>query len=330
MEMVRKTILHIEDDPFLADLVKLTFENFGFTGEFLQTTRVEDAFNILAERRQKKLPVDLILSDMHLPDGRGLDLLQNIKSSPTWSKTPVIILSGDKSPDLVTEAYFLGANCYLSKMPRAGGALEHFRSLYQFWIENSLIPEPSFADGGQEASSKAIKLRTRTARLYISLSGLAQNTPAEESFWLERAMVEGNLSSLILFLQDVVSDEVIPLELTERLSRMQSKVELALIKAEQTCRGKISAEKSDIHAAVLNFLEAWDEEVFVELFGVLFPLNEKVCEALTLRGCDQLRDISDYIIATASESHLIQRANLLKEFSARLQRMTVGGQHQTL
>ena len=322
--MVQKTVLHLEDDPCLADLVKLTFESFGFSGEFLQATRVEEAVNLLKERRLKKSPVDLILSDMHLPDGRGLDLLQSIKSSPTWSKTPVIILSSDKSPELVSEAYALGANCYLSKLPRKGHGLDQFRSLYQLWIENTLIPEPSFADGVQEIFSKAISLRARTAQFYITLSELAENTPVEESFWLERAMVEGNLSSLLLFLQSVISEEIIPTELTERLSMMQTKVEEALISAEQSFRKENYTEKLDINRAVLSLLESWDEEIFVDLFSTLFPLNTKVSYALKLRGCGQLREIADYVIAKTTETETILRANLLKEVSARLEGMTAG------
>lgn len=326
MAMIRKTVLHIEDDPCLANVVRLTFEKFGFKGEFLQATGVEEAVNLLTERRRKKSPVDLILSDMHLPDGRGIDLLQNIKSSPTWSKTPVIILSSDKSPDLVSEAYALGANCYLSKLPQKGRGLDHFRTLYQLWVENALIPESSFVDGIQENFSKAISLRARTAQFYIALSGVAENTPAEESFWLERAMVEGNLSSLLLFLQGVISDEIIPPELTERMSRMQTKVEVALIRAERSYKKKNHTEKIYVNSSVLSLLEAWDEGVFVDLFGIISPLNTKISEALKLRGCSQLREIADHVIAKTTEPETIQRATLLREFSARLEKRPLESQ----
>jgi len=324
MKMARKTVLHIEDDPCLANLVKLTFENFGFTGEILQATGINEALDLLAERKQKKSAVDLILSDMHLPDGRGLDLLQNIKASPTWSKTPVIILSSDKSPDLVAEAYALGANCYLCKLPRKGGGLENFRSLYQFWLENTLIPEPSFVDGIQEVVSKAISLRARTAQFYIALSRLTENTPEEESFWLERAMVEGNLSSLMLFLSDEINGMDVSQELTERLSKMQMKVEVALIRAEQASRKQPYAEKSDLTCSVLGLLEAWDEEIIADLFETIFPLNQTASEALKKRAVSQLREIADFVLADTNEPVIIQRANLLREFSARLGGMSVG------
>ena len=326
MKLAQKTVFHIEDDPCLANMVKLTFESFGFTGEFLQATHVEEAFNLLAERAKNKLPVDLILSDMHLPDGRGLDLLQNIKSSPTWSKTPVIILSNDGSSDIVSEAYALGASCYLSKLPKRGRGFEHFRSLYQFWIENALVPKPSFVCRVQEFLGKAIQLRARTAQFYIELSKLAKRNPEQESFWLERAMVEGNLSSLMFFLQGVLSDDDVPLELTERLSKMQTKVEMALVRAEQANKYQPQAEEFDINCSILGLLEAWDEEVFVDLFGIIFPLNQTVYEALKLRGANQLKEIADYVLTGSNKSEIIQRAKLIRGFSGRLERMSVGVQ----
>jgi CheY-like chemotaxis protein len=317
MKMTQKTVLHIEDDPSLANLVKLTFQSFGFTGEFLQAARVEEAFNLLAERKSQKLPVDLILSDMHLPDGRGLDLLQNIKASPTWSKTPVIILSGDSSPEIVSEAYALGANCYLSKQPRKGSGLERFRSLYQFWIENALAPTPQFVSGIQEVLSKAIHLRARIAQFYIRLSGRSQNTPEHETFWLERAMIEGNLSSLILFLQGVIRHEDIPFELTEHLSKIQVKVEMALIRAEQIENSHPYTDKPGINSALLDLLEAWDEEAVFALFEIIFPLNRPVSEALKLRASTQLREITEHVLTEADDPQMMQRANLLRDFAVR-------------
>jgi CheY-like chemotaxis protein len=320
--MVQKTVLHIEDDPCLANLVKLTFKSFGFTGEFLQAARVEEAFNLLAERKRQKLPVDLILSDMHLPDGRGLDLLQNIKASPTWSKTPVIILSGDSSPEIVEEAYALGANCYLNKQPRNGRGLERFRSLYQFWIENALTPTTRFTSGIQDVLSKSIQLRARIAQFYIRLSGIPRNTPEQESFWLERAMIEGNLSSLLLFLQGVIRNEDFPLELTEHLSKMQVTVEMALIRAEQIEDDPLYAGNINLTTYILDLLEAWDEEAIVALFETIFPLNKSVSEALKLRATNQMKEIVDHVLTGADDPELLQRANLLRDFAVRFGEMS--------
>ena len=324
--MPHRAVLHIEDDPSLANLVKMTFESFGFQGEILQTGSVEEALTLILDRESKKLPVDLILSDMHLPDGKGLDILQYIKASPTWSKTPVIILSGETSSEMISEAYALGANCYLSKFPIKGKGIEHFRSLYQFWIENALIPRVNFVSGIQDVLSKAIHLRARTAKFYIDQSKARHPNPDLETFWFERAMVEGNLSSLLTFLQDLIGENDLPPELIDRFSTMQTKVEKAILKAELENSGQNNDKEPDLCHAVLGLVEAWDEELFAEAFGFIAPLNESVSLALKSRSALQLNEIANFVLQASADAELIKRAESLQEFSSRLRCMPLQAQ----
>lgn len=321
--MAHKTILHIEDDPSLANLVKLTFESFGFKGEILHAPLVTEAFSLLVEREHKKLPVDLILTDMRLPDGRGLELLQYVRANPTWSKTPVIILSSESSPEIISESYALGANCYLSKLPRPGLALEHFRSLYQFWIERAFLPETSFLCGIQGIFRKSAQLRARTANFYIELSKAAVATSEQESFWLERAMLEGNLSSLMIFLHDLAKDSDVPFELTERFSQMQIQIELALTRAEQAKRNGVDTEKIAVCRSVLGLVDAYDEEAIAELFGFVFPMNQTATKALLSRAASHFEEIANYVLTETHDSDLVERAKLLQKLSGRLGRMLV-------
>jgi two-component system response regulator len=316
MTISQKTILHIEDETSLANLVKSTFEHFGFKGEILHVASVEKALNLLAERERMKAPVDLFLLDMHLPDGKGLDILQYIKSNPTWLKTPVIILSGECSQDIINEAYALGANCYLSKLPKQGGGLDHIRSLYQFWIERALVPENSFVSGKEEVLYKAIQFRARIAKLFIELSKSEITDSKQQSFWLERAIVEGNLSSLLIFCQGLIRDIHIPIELSERLAKMQSRFEMALLRAEQVQTNNLSdTEKLGVYSSILGMLEALDEELVAEAFDALIPLNKTVSEALKLRAAKQLEEIANYFLTVSDDPALVQRASLLKECS---------------
>jgi CheY-like chemotaxis protein len=323
MTISQKTILHIEDEISLANLVKTTFEHFGFKGEILHVTSVEKALNLLAERERMKSPVDLILSDMHLPDGRGLDLLQHIKSNPTWLKTPVIILSGECSQNIINEAYALGANCYLSKLPKQGG-LDHIRSLYQFWIERALVPDNSSVSDKEVVLYKSIQFRARIAKLFIELSKSDITDSKQQSFWLERAIVEGNLSSLLIFCQGLIKDIHIPIELTERLSKMQSRFEMALLRAEQVQKNNLSdAEKLGVYSSILAVLETLDEELVVEAFDALIPLNKTVSEALKLRTAKQLEEIANYFLTVSDDPALVQRANLLQKCSGQLEQLSI-------
>lgn len=316
--MKQRAILHIEDDPSLANVVKLAFESFGFNGEMLHVTLVEDAFNLLKEREQKGLPIDLIISDMQLPDGQGVDLLQHIKGNFTWQKTPVIILSADCSPGIISEAYALGANCYLSKFPRKGKVLENFRSMYQFWLESALLPKSSFANDMQRILNNAVRLRARTSQFYIRLSQEAATGPDQESFWLERALVEGNLSSLISFFIGLVDANEISAGLSERLSKMQVVVEMALVRAEHIVEKLSQHEKHDIHCAVLGLVEAWDEELLAELLTISFPLNPSISESIRSRASAQIHELANHVKAKSEDNELLRRAEALNEFSQRL------------
>lgn len=99
-----KNILLIEDDTALSNGVKLA----------LQTTenQVIQAFSIGEARRTDIADISLIILDINLPDGNGLDYLQEIRKT---SNTPIIILTAnDLETDIVT-GLELGADDYITK-----------------------------------------------------------------------------------------------------------------------------------------------------------------------------------------------------------------------
>jgi CheY-like chemotaxis protein len=311
--------LHLEDDPSLANIVKLSFESFGFEGEILNVTLVEDAIKLLKEREKKGLSIDLIISDMQLPDGQALVFLKHIKASSSWQKTPVIVLSGDCSQDTISEAYALGANCYLSKFPRKGKVLENFRSIYQFWLETALLPEFSYVGGMQAALNRSVRLRARTSQFYIKLSKEMAKEAGQELFWLERAMVEGNLSSLISFFCGLIDDNKVSVDLSERLSEMQVVVEAALVKAEHIVENMSQYKKHDIYCAVLGLIEVLDEELLADLLTVSFPLNPAVSESIITSSSAQLRELVNYVKTESDDNELRQRAEKLANLSQRIE-----------
>src|SRR5690606_12965377 len=114
---VMTTILHVEDDRAVAEMVSDAFAAFGFHGPMVLATTVSEAREILADV-QRYPTLDLIISDMRLPDGCGLDVVQSVRSHPMRSHAPILILSGETDPDVVSRAYALGANSYISKGTR--------------------------------------------------------------------------------------------------------------------------------------------------------------------------------------------------------------------
>lgn len=100
-----KTILIIEDDLSLSNGISLALKDSEFT--FVQAQDLRSA-----EQNMENLPFDLIILDINLPDGNGLDFLKKLRQS---SAVPVIILTAnDMETDVVT-GLELGADDYITK-----------------------------------------------------------------------------------------------------------------------------------------------------------------------------------------------------------------------
>lgn len=103
-----KSILLVEDDPFLIDIYSQKFEKSGFE------IRVADngikAFLLLEE----KIP-DIILLDVVLPQADGWSILKKIKANKLWDSCYIIIFSNLGQKEEVEKGLALGANKYLIK-----------------------------------------------------------------------------------------------------------------------------------------------------------------------------------------------------------------------
>ncbi len=104
----RPTVLIIEDDEFLRDLVAKKLEVSDFT--VLQAIDGAQAFSLLHDHHP-----DVILLDMVLPGMSGLDILKTIKSNPETRSIAVVILSNLGQKMDIDKAHELGAAGYMVK-----------------------------------------------------------------------------------------------------------------------------------------------------------------------------------------------------------------------
>lgn len=77
----------VEDDRKLSVVLEKLLGSIGY--KVTCCTRVKDA-----ERYLKKSVPDVILLDIHLPDGNGVDLMHRIWKNPGTAKVPVVVLTG--------------------------------------------------------------------------------------------------------------------------------------------------------------------------------------------------------------------------------------------
>ncbi len=102
-------ILMIEDDARLAEMVATYLRQAGFA-----VSHREDGASGIAALRQE--PADLILLDLMLPDGDGLDVFRRIRALPdAAARTPVIMLTAKGDPMDRVVGLEIGAEDYVSK-----------------------------------------------------------------------------------------------------------------------------------------------------------------------------------------------------------------------
>ena len=101
----RRTILLVEDEPFVREATCSILESAGF--EVLPAEDARDAMQVYEERKRG---IDLVMTDMVLPGRTGLQLGQDLREhSP---EVVVLVTSGYGNPEYETEApesrtYFL-------------------------------------------------------------------------------------------------------------------------------------------------------------------------------------------------------------------------------
>jgi len=103
-----RTILLIEDDPFLVDLYNTKLKEEGFEVEIAVSGRE-------GLRKFKEKKPDLILLDIVLPDLDGWEVLEGIKKLDKLDDLKVIVLSNLTEQGDVKRAQELGATRYLIK-----------------------------------------------------------------------------------------------------------------------------------------------------------------------------------------------------------------------
>ena len=101
-------VLLVEDDPSLADMYALALEIRGI---------IVDRARTAAEglRLGRHSWADVILLDVGLPDGSGLDVLKDLRADPSSARSSIMMFSNYREPEIISRALELGAVGYLIK-----------------------------------------------------------------------------------------------------------------------------------------------------------------------------------------------------------------------
>ena len=136
-------ILLVEDNPGDVMLTKKAFKSARMNNEILVAEDGETGLAMLNDMvKQEGCPLpDIILMDLNLPGKSGVELLQDIKTSPHFRHIPVIVLTSSKAETDVVKTYDLHANGYVVKPVNLEKFMEVVSSLEKFWFSVVILPD---------------------------------------------------------------------------------------------------------------------------------------------------------------------------------------------
>lgn len=103
-----KTILFVEDDPFLIDIYTKKFKKSGFDIKVADSG--EKALSMIRDAKP-----DIVLLDIVLPEIGGWEIIKKIKENPEMDDLKIVILSNLGQRTEVEKGLNLGAARYLIK-----------------------------------------------------------------------------------------------------------------------------------------------------------------------------------------------------------------------
>jgi CheY-like chemotaxis protein len=275
-------ILHVEDNTVLGALVAVTLEGLGFSGKRINADTVGKAEAILDDAARKGRPFDLIISDMHLPDGTGLDVVRHVRESLMWKGTPMLILSGDVDPKTVARAYALGANAYISKFPPGRSLGDVVTSLYHHWVQDVVTPRSAISDAGttRQALRRAMNIRLRHAHVYQRLAERFSDDIPEAAFWLSRALSESNLINVLGLVQQQLPAHVeIDKDCTDDIAALQADTEARLSALEHDLDTS-SLSREEVYKRVLDLVSITNVDALARSMARVFPVVTVAVDAL--------------------------------------------------
>ena len=157
-------ILIVDDEVANVDVLRRLLERTGFTR--VETTNdSREAANLYVRLRP-----DLILLDLHMPHMDGLEVLDRLNELAEASYLPILILTGDASPEARREALLRGAKDFVNKPFHSDEVLLRIRTLLetrflylQIQSQNQML-EAKVRERTRELESAQIEIIERLAR----------------------------------------------------------------------------------------------------------------------------------------------------------------------
>ncbi|MBL4667161.1 MAG: response regulator [Sneathiella sp.] len=103
-----KKILAVDDSKTMRDMVSFTLKGAGYEV-------IEAADGLLALDTLDSHTVDLVITDINMPNMDGIDLVKALRKIPTYSSTPILVLTTESDDSKKNEGREAGATGWIVK-----------------------------------------------------------------------------------------------------------------------------------------------------------------------------------------------------------------------
>ena len=109
--MAKISALIVDDSSVMRKIIERALRHAGLAlEEVFEASCGSEALEVLRRRR-----VDLILSDINMPQMDGLEFLRQLRTEKLAPDAPVVMITTESSEDHVRRAIEAGANGYIRK-----------------------------------------------------------------------------------------------------------------------------------------------------------------------------------------------------------------------
>lgn len=106
--MQPKTVLVVDDANIVRQLCTVTLMRMGYN--VIQAVNGMDALKKIHE-----IEVDLVITDVNMPEMNGIQLIRSLRQLPQTKSTPIIVLTTLSLENHVNEGIAAGANAWIYK-----------------------------------------------------------------------------------------------------------------------------------------------------------------------------------------------------------------------
>ena len=135
-------VLLVEDDPGDELMTREAFEDNKIGNRLHVARDGEEALDFLYQRgvHADAPKVDLVLLDLNLPKYDGRQVLEQIRSDPELTHTPVVILTTSSSEEDILRSYKLHANAFVTKPVDVNQFISAVRQIDEFFLSVVRLP----------------------------------------------------------------------------------------------------------------------------------------------------------------------------------------------